>query len=69
MNYKINGLGAILSFGHYHWFESDYKTHLHFFMTDIFHSVEKVKSLVYLKKNTSIHHRNFHAGLIISQIS
>lgn len=50
MNYKINGLGAILSFGHYHWFESDCKTHLHFFMTDIFHSVEKVKGLVYLKK-------------------
>lgn len=69
MNYKINILGAVLSFGYYHQFESDFKTHLHFLMTDIFHSAEKKKGLVYFKKSTSIHNHNFDVGLIISQIS
>lgn len=42
-NYKINLLGAVLSFWYYHWFESDSKRHLHFPITDMFHSLEKEK--------------------------
>lgn len=51
MNYKINILEAVLCFGYYHWIDLDFKKHLHFFITDIFHSAEKKKGLIYFKKH------------------